>query len=359
MKEKKKVTTRDIARECFVSQSAVSMILSEKEGTHFSPETRKLVKETARKLGYEYTPRKTRKVTDMKSVILIMCPSLATQYYTTLVQTITGKAQKMGLCTLTAHTDRSKEREEYYLKMAADNSFYGVIYTYVPKAQKMLNHLDGTMPLVLINDHNPELKMELLELDSKKSGAMIARHLLELGHKKIAYVTTPLSKMELPRRRRLLGMQEEWEKAGLDASFIKVLCEEKEDRALSSGNQYYDTGFRLTRKYFEHPEGITAFAGTNDFVAIGIMDAITSLGFRIPKDYSVCGFDNTLVASFSGISLTSIDHCIGEKGEYAVTMLESQHNSLRLKKNKNKPLIRLEYEPHLIARNSTGPVCKK
>ena len=104
-------------------------------------------------------------------------------------------------------------------------------------------------------------------------------------------------------------------------------------------------------------ENITAFVGTNDFVAIGIMDAITSLGYRIPEDFSVCGFDNTLVASFSGISLTTIDHCIGEKGAYAVSMLMNQKNRMEQKdgkREKKRPIMRLEYEPQLIVRHSTG-----
>ena len=104
-------------------------------------------------------------------------------------------------------------------------------------------------------------------------------------------------------------------------------------------------------------ENITAFVGTNDFVAIGIMDAITSLGYRIPEDFSVCGFDNTLVASFSGISLTTIDHCIGEKGAYAVSMLRNQRTRMEQKddkKEKKRPIMRLEYEPQLIIRHSTG-----
>ena len=77
-------------------------------------------------------------------------------------------------------------------------------------------------------------------------------------------------------------------------------------------------------------ENITALVGTNDFVAIGIMDAITSLGYRIPEDFSVCGFDNTLVASFSGISLTTIDNCIGEKGANAVSELMNQNLHMEL-----------------------------
>lgn len=169
MNRKKRTTTRDIAKACFVSQSAVSMILSGRKDIHFAPETIERVKRTAKEMGYEYKARAKRKKTGTNDTIMIMCPSLATQYYTTLIQFITQEAQEHGLCTLTAYTNRSKEREEYYLNMAADTGFYGVIYTYAPRAVTSLNHLHEKVPLVLINDHNPDLKIELLELDSKKS----------------------------------------------------------------------------------------------------------------------------------------------------------------------------------------------
>lgn len=386
MNEKKRTTTRDIAKACFVSQSAVSMILSGREDIHFAPETIERVKRTAKEMGYEYKARAKKKKTGTNDTIMIMCPSLATQYYTTLIQFITQEAQKHGLCTLTAYTNRSKEREEYYLNMAADTGFYGVIYTYAPRAVTFLNHLHGKLPLVLINDHNPNLKIELLELDSKKSGRLIAAHLLELGHRDIGYMTTPLSSIEVPRRRRLEGMQEEYEKQGYDSAMIHVISGKREDQETITGNKHYDTGYGLTRKYFKKREellykkkeedisskynignkaeiksadlgNITAFVGTNDFVAVGIMDAITSLGYRIPEDFSVCGFDNTLVASFSGISLTTIDHCIGEKGAYAVSMLMNQKTRMEQKddkKEKKRPIMRLEYEPQLIVRHSTG-----
>ena len=134
MNEKKRTTTRDIAKACFVSQSAVSMILSGRKDIHFAPETIERVKRTAKEMGYEYKARAKRKKTGTNDTIMIMCPSLATQYYTTLIQFITQEAQEHGLCTLTAYTNRSKEREEYYLNMAADTGFYGVIYTYDPRA---------------------------------------------------------------------------------------------------------------------------------------------------------------------------------------------------------------------------------
>ena len=57
MNEKKRTTTRDIAKACFVSQSAVSMILSGRKDIHFAPETIERVKRTAKEMGYEYKAR--------------------------------------------------------------------------------------------------------------------------------------------------------------------------------------------------------------------------------------------------------------------------------------------------------------
>lgn len=368
MDEKKKVTTRDIAKACFVSQSAVSMILSGRTDMHFSAETIKLVQDTAQKMGYVYRPRTKRTKTGMTSTIMIMCPSLSTQYYTTLIQAITLAAEEQGLYVLTAYTNRIEDREKYYLHMAEDNSYYGIIYTYAPKAVSFLNRLYRQIPIVMISDYNPELKLELLELDSKKSGHLLARHLLALGHQEIAYVTTPLTPTELPRLRRLQGIQEEFIRQNLPEENVHIISSriDKESSSID-GNKHYDTGFQLIIQYFQkHRQKdeknassaflppITAFVGTNDFVAIGIIDALKKLGFTIPGDYSVCGFDNTLVSSFSGISLTTIDHAIGEKGAYAVSMLHSQRERMKNDSKKRAPLMRLEYEPQLIIRNSTG-----
>lgn len=389
MPDKKKTTTRDIAKACFVSQSAVSMILSGRTDMHFSKETITLVQETAAKMGYVYKPKKRRDKTDMHSTIMVMCPSLSTQYYTTLIQAITQAAQSIGLYVLVAYTNRLEDRESYYLHMAEDNEYYGIIYTFAPKAVSFLNRLYRKIPIVMINDYNPELKLELLELDSKKSGHLLARHLLELGHREIAYVTTPLTPAEVPRLRRLQGIKEEYQRQGLSPSLVHVLEARTEKEPNSAvGNKHYETGYQLIVNYFhktnrkrtvrssaeiltelsgtaDHfstcsvPGNITAFVGTNDFVAIGIIDALKRLGYSVPGDYSVCGFDNTLVSSFSGISLTTIDHCIDEKGAQAVEMLSNQKKRMKDGPQKNTPLMRLEYEPQLVVRHSTGKPRKK
>lgn len=355
MSEKKKPTTRDIAKACFVSQSAVSMILSGRTDVHFSQETIQAVRQAADDMGYVYKPRKKRSLINSDNVIMVFCPSLSTQYYTTLVQSITAAAEKKGMYVLTACTDRVKEREEHYLHMAADCRYYGVIYTFAPRAVSLLNRIYKEIPMVLINDYNPSLKLELLELDSLKSGQLIARHLRELGHKHIAYVSTPLNALEIPRLRRLEGIRSVWRQEELGISCIEVLDSRKKEQDPGE-NEHYRTGYELTLEYIRSSpaDPVTVFVGTNDLVAIGIMDALTGLGYRIPRDFSVCGFDNTLVSAFSGISPTTIEHSIVEKGFYAVAMLENQKELIKEGQHKSAPKLRVEYEPRLIIRDSTG-----
>lgn len=364
MAENKKVTTRDIARKCKVSQSTVSMILSGREDIHFKEETVKKVLDTAESMGYVYKKRPQKPANPVEKTILIMCPSLSTEYYTTLVRTITKSAKNKGLQTLTTYTMRDLATEESLLNMAASSGFYGVVYTYAPQAVDLINRLEKKLPFVLINDFNEKLRVPLIELDSKRSGRLIGEHLLSLGHRHIAYMTTPLDPSELPRIRRFEGLKEAFTNAGFESDQVEAvpLSQEQWDYYLM-GNRYYDAGYQLTMQYMKKAHKATAFAGTNDQISFGIMDALLKLGYSIPEDYSVCGFDNSLAASFERISLTTIDHSVEEKGAATVRLLISSHES-RWSTSKDEgmdrrtALMRLEYEPVLLVRNSTGP-CRR
>ena len=360
MAEKKKITTRDIARECGLSQSTVSMVLSGREDIHFKEDTVQKVLNTAREMGYAYRKRPPKPENPISRTILIMCPSLSTEYYTILVRTITKSARNKGLYTMTTYTMRDRQTEESFLNMAASSGFYGVIYTYAPQAVDRINQLQGKLSFVLINDYNEKLRVPLIELDSKRSGLMIGDHLLSLGHRHIAYMTTPLDPLELPRIRRLDGLRESFQRAGLDPDQVEAiaLTQEQWDYYLM-GNRYYDAGYQLTMQYMKSSgHQATAFVGTNDQISFGVMDALRKMGYAIPKDYSVCGFDNSLASSFEGISLTTIDHSIEEKGASAVKMLIEVHASSSEQADRKAALMRLEYDPVLLVRNSSGPCGK-
>ena len=360
MPKKAKITTRDIAARCGISQTTVSMILSEKEGVRFSKETVETVKSTAEKMGYKYKRRGVRETNLAQNTIMILVPSLSSQYYTTIISAVTEYATKKNLDISVGITLREKKREEYYLRLCIQSDFFGVICTYPPKAVDAINAYYKKHPFVLMSDYNPELKVGLVELDSYKSGEIVGEHLLQLGHKKLAYVTTPLNPNEYPRLRRLEGMKHVYERAGLPDAVLTLSLTDYQWQNYCTGNRYYDCGSLLVQEYLKQPCGVTAFVANNDIIAIGVMDCLQKHGYHIPQDFSVCGFDNTLPSAFYSISLTTIDHCVEEKGKVAVDMLRSQKEHLSgIRDEKKSPVLRISYEPQLFVRNSTGPAANQ
>lgn len=115
----------------------------------------------------------------------------------------------------------------------------------------------------------------------------------------------------------------------------------------------YETGYQMTLKLLMNDPDITAFVGVNDMIATGIMDALYSKKFKIPQDFSVCGFDNTPLSSYHRINLTTVDHCVEQKGKEAIDIIHRK-NSLKRNTKKKHYIMRLEYEPELIKRTSIG-----
>ena len=94
--------------------------------------------------------------------------------------------------------------------------------------------------------------------------------------------------------------------------------------------------------------------------ALGIMGALKDQGFRIPQDYSVCGFDNISLSSMPQISLTTIEHASELKGQEAVDLIYKKNaTKKKTKESKYNYIMRLEYEPQLIIRGSSGKCRRK
>lgn len=106
------------------------------------------------------------------------------------------------------------------------------------------------------------------------------------------------------------------------------------------------------------PKKATAFIGVNDMTALGIMSYLHEMNYSVPEDYSVAGFDNIFVSSVAVPSMTTVEHHLSLRGQSAVDMIigkkrdNSSHDSTHLLPQINK----IEYEPYLIVRNSTGKV---
>ena len=111
-------------------------------------------------------------------------------------------------------------------------------------------------------------------------------------------------------------------------------------------------GYEATKQLIKIPD-ITALIGVNDMLSYGIVNALVDEGYKVPDDYSVCGFDDIFPSAFNQISLTTIDHNLYNKGKDSVDIL---HKKITIPSyNSNRSIYRIEYKPSLVIRNSTGP----
>ncbi len=357
MGKRNKVTTRDVAEYAGVSQSTVSMILSGKKNVSFMPETESKVWEAARKLGYKKPVKKALAMENsLSNTILILAPLLTNSYYTTIIHSIVEQAQGLGYDVLTEVTFRDPERESQILSLPKISRLAGIIILYPIRKISDANAIAKNLPVVMVGEKPDNIRFDSVELDSKKPGFLMADHLLSLGHRQIAFICSPIGKHEISRLRRLEGIRMAYEDKGLDKELVRVFTPTSgEFREYAYQSAEYILGYEMCRKALDSDLPITAFIGHNDMTAYGILAALRERGHRVPRDYSVAGFDNSVLSAMPQISLTTVEHAAIQKGKDAVNLIHSRNYKDSRTDNMSR-ITRMEYEPRLIIRQSTGKV---
>ena len=355
---KKKVTSSDVAKTAGVSQATVSMVLNRKYNVSFSKETIQKVEQAAEEMGYEIPKRKKRKESRKEKLIVVFCPNLTNPYYVMLLQGIETRAKEQEFGLFICNTQRELKMEERYLKMMWELKPLGIIYTCNPSRcfMELVEELAEHIPIVVVNNQNERLNVDAVELDNSKLGRLMARHLLELGHRKVAYIAPPLTTRQKQRSKRVEGFLKEFESRGLKQNVIIKAADEKIDMSVPNIDSEYKIGYDLTKELLREQNDVTAIVGLNDMIAFGILDALQSEKYKVPGDISVMGCDNTLFARMHKVSLTTIEHFVVFKGRDACDIIMKKIASQNSKVSEFQPIstYHVEYEPKLIVRGTTS-----
>lgn len=356
---RKKVTSTDIAKAAGVSQATVSMVLNKKYNVSFSKETIERVEQAAKELGYTVPRQRSRKSGKNSRLIVVFCPTLTNPYYVMLLQGIETVAKEKGYGVFVCNTQRELKIEEQYLRMMHSVSPAGIIYTCNPSNTFMeqVEEIAAKIPLVVISNRD-KVKVDAISQDNTKVGSLMARHLLDLGHREVAFIAPPLTTRQEQRSRRVEGFVREYEKEGLSQSVMIKAADDIWDEVLPSVDSEYRIGYNLTRELLAETRKVTAIAGLNDMIAFGIIDALQEEKLKVPNDVSVIGCDNIIFGRMSQMSLTTIEHFVPLKGRDACDIImrkiESAHNPYI--DMEPTSTYHIEYEPKLIVRKTTAYV---
>ena len=343
----KKVTLRDIAEATGVTTASVSMILNGKELSRFTPELVRRVLESARRLGY--TPPASR---SRLQQIAVISPSVNNPYHTTIIMGIDRAALASGYVAHVYNTYWNPHVELAILNLLEQQRVAGIIYLMNPLQIERAREISRHTPLVAVCDTVNDLGIDTVDVNNFKAGELVAEHLIRLGHRHIAYLTTSLNAHHLARVRRCEGLQAAFRRLCPEGS-VTVYCKDNRyEQEIQSHLIEMDSGRALALECIQNPK-ITAIVAINDMVGYGVLDGLLEKGYRVPEDYSLCGFDNVFPSGFRRMGLTTVDHSTDEFGARAFYLLREKAED-QLDKAAAIPITRVEYRSHLIIRGSTA-----
>jgi DNA-binding LacI/PurR family transcriptional regulator len=307
-----RVSIKDIAKAAGVSHATVSRALS--DSPLISTATKARVQTLAREMGYSPNALARGLVTRQTYSVGVVVTTIADPFVAEIVQGIEATAHDSGYTVILCNSGAVPEREIAAVEMLRSKRVDGVIVTSSRVGALYLDHLEriGT-PIVLINNHNEQSGRYTFSVtvDNRHGGRMATEHLVQLGHRRIGYVTGPAqSSNDLDR---LTGYREALVEAGIEPDPALVVA----------GNGRTDGGERALEPLLSLDELPTAVFCYNDMTAIGLVHAARRKHLSIPRDLAVIGFDDILFASYLEPPLTTIAQLKVEMGEQAMRMMLS------------------------------------
>lgn len=307
------VTITDVAKAAGVSRSTVSRVLNNRPGVR--PETRERVLRAIEELRYQpHFAARALKRRRAENIAVIVQDSFREKtgkeprgYYNTEIVRGAFSVATDQHYALTLLNDEGTF--EFYASLFRRRQFDGIILVQVNVDMRLVEELRATeFPLVVVGSV-PDPHVSSVDVDNYGSAQQVVRYLHALGHRRIAIINGPEER--LASRDRRAGFRTMMRQLGLP------LPPEYDQ----PGNFDIPSGYQAMRRLLSLDTPPTAVFATNDRMAIGAIRAAQEMGYRVPDDVSVVGFDDIPVAAYLNPPLTTVRQPVYELGEAAACLL--------------------------------------
>jgi LacI family transcriptional regulator len=333
-----RVTIREIADLAGVSVATVSRVMNGRDDV--SSETRELVQRIVRERGYTANRSARGLSAGRTGLIGGTVPLVHPAYFSFILSGAAEALYERDMRLVLCPTQHEHEREVTLLERMMHGTTDGGLLILPQESADELEHLLESGYRFVVVDPLQPLNERIPSVSAAHSaGADIAvKHLLSLGHRRIAAITGPRG--WIATEERLRGYQ-----AALAAAGILP-----EPELVVESNFEIELGLRAARRLLDLHEPPTAIFAFNDNIAIGALQAARERGVRVPEELSVVGFDDVEAAEIVTPMLTTIRQPLAEMGRMAVSLLE------RLIEGQRIEALHVELRTQLIVRDSTAPV---
>lgn len=328
------VTIKDIARIANVSYATVSRALNNHKDV--SEQTKQKILKICNEVGYSPNAIARGLVKQNTYTIGLMVPDITNPYYPEVACGVEDEAAKENYNIFLCNTNWDLMKEVDYFNLLLAKRVEGIIIAPVSDdTTKFVEKFTDRLPIVFLGTRLDGEKYNYVVIDNIKGGEMITEYLIGLGHRRIAFIGG--TKDSSTFSDRVKGYKNALIKNNIDIdeSLIKICGYRKVD------------GSNAIKTMAKESNLPTAVFAVNDLLALGIIDAVESLGLSIPQDISLVGFDDIPYASLPKIKLTTVSQPKDYIGREAVRILLEKIGN----KNIHTGLQRV-IQPELIIRST-------
>lgn len=332
----KHITIKDIARSLCVSVSTVSRALTGDK--NIRRETREMIVEEARRLGYKRNPVAMNLKMGRTNTIGVIVPEMHTPYAATVVNGIQEVLYKKNQKVMIAESDENPDRELENLEMMEQFMVDGLIVSLCSYRRNMDMYrrmAEGGMAIVFYDRIPHGLDAPQVLVDDNVDSYFMVEHLIRLGRRRIAYLQGPDDIYNSLERGR--GYREAMEKFGLyDPQLI-----------VQTGMTFRDGSDAIDRLLGAGIDFDAVYAFT-DTLAIGAQNRLRAIGRRVPEDVFVAGFSGTELSTIVSPQITTMEPPLEEMGRRAAELVMEKINHPEME---NKKVV---LKTTMQCRESTG-----
>lgn len=331
------IRLKDIARMTGVSVMTVSKAL--RDGPDVSAGTKAKIKSLAQQLGYVPDSSAQGLRTRTTKLFGLVIPATTNQVFARVAFAVEERAHELGYDLLFAQTFNKPDRENACLRRLlsrhVDGLFITPVYRFEAEARIYQEIVARKIPTVLLGPPAPFCKNFVsIEIEETVASYQVTKHLIELGHKKIAYFTGPPAAPWA--HERFEGFRRAHREAGLEV----------DDRLVFAAGTTLEDGTKAALQMLNEGCHPTAIQAVSDTVAIGCAETLLKQGFKIPDDVSIAGFGNILAAEYYRVPLTTVSQ---PKYRLGIAAVDAMMNLLRGEKAISRRL-----PAELVLRQSTA-----
>lgn len=326
----------DVARRARVSVATVSRVLNDQATV--APELAARVRKAVEALQYEpnFTARNLRRNESRTLVILV--PNITNPYYANIIAGIAQGAQENGYSSFLFNTEGKRELEEQMLERLRKHQADGAILLAAELGSDWINDYAAEYPLVQCSEFDPRFPIPRVCVDNYQATRDVVDYLVSIGHTRIG--TISIENRFFSTAERLRGYRDGLAGAGLPV--------EEDYVRFARGGYTFRMGFEAARSLLAQEKRPTALFCVSDMLALGAIEGARDMGFRVPRDVTVVGFDDVeYTTMFHPYVTTVVQPCF----QIGHTALEAVCGLIR-----HQPVPAQVILPHkLVVRESSAP----